>query len=147
MDNEKWHPFWQPSKLQDSSVLYRWDTITFLNPTLSTKKKPSLLPAQCFVYSHVMGDNFLSCFSPTILADVVNDCVTEKSKKNTVGKEICGSKFSQFCDSMHYTNISSFSSRFLFLRLEETVKISLLSNSPTCASKRQLKVDDEMGGA
>ena len=43
-----------------------------------------------------------------------------------------GWKFLQFSDSVYYANIS----RFLFSRLKVTTKISLLSNSPTCALNR-----------
>ena len=78
---------------------------------------------------------FLSTLFPDVLTSELQWCVMCAwmlwlHYRRT--RNFCGWKFSWFRDSMYYTSISW----LLFLLLEVPAKVSLLSNSPTCALNR-----------
>ena len=79
-----------------------------------------------FVYVFLLCECMYTCVYVTCECVYVWVCMYRRTGN------FRGWKFSRFHDSMYYVNIS----RFLFSRLEVTAKISLLSNSPTCALNR-----------
>ena len=101
-----------------------------LIPYICVEISARLVPAKYYKYIHTyvyIVDNVIAPI-PSLMQKHTHMHIKIHHKTGN----FCGRKFSLFCDSMYYANIS----RFLFSQLEVTTEILLLSNSPTCELNR-----------